>query len=69
MASVTGMENSRSDAGVPAEGFDQTNDQVQGLEGESDGTAESEMLSAGERGDDSGTGNPPLLTREDEDTR
>ncbi len=36
------------------EGFDQTNDQVSGLEGESDGTAQSENASAADR--DAGAG-------------
>ena len=36
-----------------AQPFDQTNDQVDGLEGDSDGTAESDLRSAAERGDSS----------------
>jgi hypothetical protein len=37
-----------------AEPFDQTNGLVEGLEGDSDGTAESDLKSAEERGDDGG---------------
>ena len=37
-----------------AQPFDQTNALVQGLEGDSDGTAESDLKSENERGDDGG---------------
>jgi hypothetical protein len=45
------MSDSRADQGDPAAGFDQTNGAVQGLEGESGGTADGEETSPAERND------------------
>ena len=48
-------DDSRTSGDDPiAQPFDQTNGLVEGLEGDSDGTAESDLKSANERGDDGG---------------
>ncbi len=51
---MTTDDSTTPDDKLMQEPFDQTNGLVDGLEGDSDGTAESDLKSAQERGDDGG---------------